>query len=173
MSTPIDLVRYVVYNSEKRNNLAKKKTIEVMLTSSDIKANCKPGDIAKVRHGYAKHYLIPRGLALLVKGNEEIIKEKMTQWQEEDDAKSKKAKLTYDAFDQKNIVLSKQCGPGGALYGSISAKDVSKILSGDDQNADTFQVCMDKIKTIGTYSIRVKLYGGLTAKMTLDVKAKS
>lgn len=144
-----------------------------MLTNSNVKSNCKPGDVIGVKPGYAKHFLIPRGLALRVKGHENLIQERLDLWNKNDEQAKANSVLAFQELNGKTITVEQKAGLGGSLYGSISPKDIVNLIANDDFNIHASDIHMDKIKLTGTYPIKIKLYGGTKASLTLEVKPQS
>lgn len=144
-----------------------------MLTSSNVKSNFKPGDIMGVRPGYAKHFLIPRGLALRVKGNEQMIQDKLDTWKQYDESARAQSALAFKSLNDTVLSIEQKSGVGGSLYGSISPRYIAQLISTDALKIHASDVHMERIKLTGTYPVKVKLYGGARASLTLEVKPQS
>lgn len=144
-----------------------------MLTSSNVRSNFNPGDVVKVKRGYAKHFLLPRGLAIRVQGNEDVVNEHLNTWKEKDSEARKQAEAAFQDLNGKTIEISQKAGIGGSLYGSISPRDVVKIISTDKYKLNATDVQMNKIKLTGTYPIKIRLYSGIRASLTLEVTPQS
>lgn len=150
--------------------MSKKKAIKVILTTSNIKANHGPGDIVDVKPGYAKHYLIPNRLAFRYQGNEHIVQQKISDWQTKDEANKKEADKAFDLLNNQNITIVQKSGLGGSLYGSVSPKDIVKIIAGKGIDIHPSKVQMQHIKLIGDYPVSVKLHSDRIASFTVTVK---
>jgi large subunit ribosomal protein L9 len=143
-----------------------------VILKKDVRALGKNGEVKEVADGYARNYLFPRGLAIeATAGNLKVIadrKEHETrkELKEEADAKKLAAKLGGAAINLKT-----RAGEGGRMFGSITAKDVT------DEMQKVFHVEIDKrkleiddtIKTLGSHPVRLHLYKGVVAEITVNV----
>ena len=136
------------------------------------------GDVVKVRRGYARNYLLPRGLAVVAsRGNvKQVEHEKAVQAQRiaklraaQEDVVSKLSKVT--------VMVAKEAGEDGKLFGSVTSNDVLEGLKakGVDFEFDKKKLVMpdQTIKEVGSYEVGVKLPYGLTATIKLEVKTRA
>lgn len=116
------------------------------------------GEIVAVRPGYARNYLIPRGLAALATPVNKMRVEMHKKRQEE--LREKKRKVLRDlasSVGKYSVTIEANAQPDGTLYGSIGANDIAKIL----QNAG-FDVTADHVKLegplreLGRYTVRLQ-----------------
>lgn len=132
------------------------------------------GDLVKVRPGYARNFLIPRGMAALAtRGNiSQIEHEKKL-------ALAKAAKLQEEAraeagkLEGVKVQIGKQAGEEGKLFGSVTSQDVADALKEKGYAVDRKKIQMpgDAIKQVGTYELSAKLRGKVAAKFTVEVVA--
>lgn len=150
--------------------MAKKtnKNVNVILISRIGKTGA-PGDIIQVKRGYANNFLIPRGYVMREKGNEHIIKDKISEWQNRDAAQQEVAKQNLEKLQNVSLKLKRESGIGGSLYGSVSARDVAKALLEMGVSVEKKEIEMDIIKFLGNYKVKVNLYGGLSISLDLSV----
>ena len=136
------------------------------------------GDVVKVRRGYARNYLLPRGLAVVAsRGNvKQVEHEKAVQAQRiaklraaQEDIVAELAKVT--------VMVAKEAGDDGKLFGSVTSSEVLEGLKakGVELDLDKKKLVMPEktIKEVGSYEIGVKLPYGLTAIIKLEVKTKA
>ncbi|KPK54301.1 MAG: hypothetical protein AMJ63_03675 [Myxococcales bacterium SG8_38_1] len=136
------------------------------------------GDVVKVRRGYARNYLLPRGLAVVAsRGNvKQVEHEKAVQAQRiaklraaQEDIVAELAKVT--------VMVAKEAGEDGKLFGSVTSSEVLEGLKakGVELELDKKKLVMPEktIKEVGSYEIGVKLPYGLTAIIKLEVKTKA
>jgi large subunit ribosomal protein L9 len=136
------------------------------------------GDVVKVRRGYARNYLLPRGLAVVAsRGNvKQVEHEKAVQAQRiaklraaQEDIVAELAKVT--------VMVAKEAGDDGKLFGSVTSSEVLEGLKakGVELELDKKKLVMPEktIKEVGSYEIGVKLPYGLTAIIKLEVKTKA
>jgi large subunit ribosomal protein L9 len=141
-----------------------------ILLREDIDELGGRGEIVKVRAGYARNYLLPKGLATLAtKGN-------VSQIEQERAALLKKAaveKATAEAQkDQMGIIelnFERQAGEHGTLFGSVTSMDVAEALREKGYEVDRRKVILrHPIKETGEYTVKVRLH----REVLLDVPVK-
>lgn len=145
--------------------------MKVILTA-DVKGSGKAGDLVNVSDGYAKNFLIKKGLAR--PATAQNISEKKAK----DDALQHRlaeelalAQKTAERLEGKTINLTAKAGSGGRLFGSVTAKEIAKAVSTE------FSVALDKrkisleseIKAFGVYNFTVKLHTKVSANMKVSV----
>ncbi|MBQ7433848.1 MAG: 50S ribosomal protein L9 [Lachnospiraceae bacterium] len=148
--------------------------MEVILLQ-DVKSLGKKGDKVNVNDGYARNYIIPKKLGIqataanindlkLQKANEARIEQKKLE-----EARELAAKL-----EQSGIRLAVKCGENGKTFGSISSKEIAAAVSSQTGlEIDKKKVLLkDQIKTVGTYTIPVKVHRDVTAQLKLEVEAE-
>jgi large subunit ribosomal protein L9 len=147
--------------------------IHVVLTQ-DLANVGKGGELVKVRPGFARNYLVPRGLAIgATEGNIRLIEHQKKV------AEAKAAKALKDATDlaQKltsvKLSVARQVGEGDKLYGSVTHKDIEEALAGQGFVVDRRRIVTEPIKVLGTHSVQIKLAPSVTATIQVDVVAKA
>jgi len=141
----------------------------------DVKNIGTKGQIAEVSDGYARNYLIPKGLA------DEATKTKLKEIQEKNLKEEKKKtneKESAEALKNKlhgqEVSIRVKAGTGDKLFGAVTAKEISDILKMN------YKVEIDKkkieifepIKHLGQHQVKIKIYPGVQAEIKLDVKAQ-
>ena len=129
------------------------------------------GDIVHVKPGYARNYLLPQGKAIrATKENIEIF-EKERSKREEENSKSKDIaeKLSKDMQDVSLIIL-RPASETGLLYGSVSKRDISKLLKDQKHSITHEQVVLEKtIKNLGIYNVEIKLHPEVSKNIKLNI----
>lgn len=129
------------------------------------------GDTVSVRRGYARNYLIPRGIALEVSGsNSRVVKHYLTA------IASKRAKLKAEAealskqISTVVIEFTLKMGERGRAFGSITAKDVVDALAAKGHIVDRRRVKFgDAIRAAGDHTVFVKLHAEVSVPVTVRV----
>ncbi len=144
--------------------------MEVIL-QQDVKSLGKKGEKVTVAEGYARNYLFPRKLAIEMTAQAETeLKNRAASNQHKIDTQIANAKNAADKLNGKELYLSAKAGANGKLFGSITAKEVAnEINSRFGTEIDKRKVIMSDIKNFGSYQCEVKLYQGITAKLTVVV----
>lgn len=145
--------------------------MQVILTQ-DVKGQGKKGQMVNVSDGYARNYLLPRGLANeATKENINIMKGKAESLEYKIKTEKEEAQKIVDALKEIEVVLSAKCGANGKLFGSITPKDVAEQLKMQHHiKLDKKKFIMDDIKTLGTTEVKIKVYTGITGNLKVVVK---
>lgn len=147
--------------------------MKVILTQ-DVKNLGKEGDVKDVSDGYARNYLIPKGLVVeATKANLKEIEDQTKRLQKQKDREKTQAQALYDRLNGKSITVTARSGGGDKLFGAVTAKEVSDALS------KQFKVKLDKrkvdlgepIKHLGEYPVKIKIYPLIQAEITVRVEA--
>ncbi len=140
---------------------------------SDIKGTGKKDDIVEVSDGYARNFLFPRGLAreaTSIAVNE--IKGKNSAKQHRADLELAAARETAEKINGRKLVIRAKAGAGDRLFGSVTAKEIAdeiKRTTGCEVDKRKIQLEHD-IKAFGTYTAAVKIYRGVDAEVTVEVR---
>lgn len=141
----------------------------------DIKDLGKTGEIKELADGYARNYLIPRGMAAeatkdkLKEIEEKNLKAQKTKQKEVTSAEDLKGKL-----DGKSIQINLKTGGGDKLFGAVTSKEVAELIEKQLKiKIDRKKIeIAEPIKHLGEYVIRVKLYPSIQAEIKLIVSAE-
>jgi large subunit ribosomal protein L9 len=132
-----------------------------------------PGDIAEVADGYARNYLIPRGMAL--KAEKGAIKH-ADNLRRVHSSRLTKQKGEYEALASKLIAggpltLSARAGDEGRLFGSVTAAEIADAVSARaGVQIDRRDVNLDEpIRSLGTHEVRIKLFHQVEPVITIQV----
>ena len=145
--------------------------MKVILTQ-DVKAQGKKGDLINVSDGYARNFLLPKGLAK--EASKQALNElegKKGAEQFHKNQEEEKAKRIADRMKEITVNMKAKAGAGGKLFGSITSKDVAEALKAQ------FNIDIDKrkldlkdgIKACGTTEVKVHLYAGVTGSFKVSV----
>jgi large subunit ribosomal protein L9 len=152
-------------------------TVEVVL-KDNLEHLGSIGDVVRVRRGYARNFLLPRGLAVVAsRGNvRQIEHEKAIQAQRIAKLRSEQEKIVAE-LAKVTVMIAKEAGEDGKLFGSVTSNDVidGLVAKGVDVEIDKRKLVMppQPIKEVGSYEIGLKLPHGLTAILKLEVKTRA
>ena len=129
------------------------------------------GDEVRVKDGFARNFLLPKKKALRAnKTNREFFMGQKTQLEARNLEQKKEAEAVGKKLDGKSFTLIRQAGDRGQLYGSVSPRDIADAVSAGGVSVDRTQVPLDQaIKTIGLFSIGVRLHPEVRVKVTINV----
>mgnify|MGYP005798956075 FL=1 len=144
--------------------------MEVIL-KKDVKGLGKAGEKVKASDGYARNFLFPKGLAV------EANAQTLTEYKNSEAAKQHRVDMEIAAakdaqakLSGKTVKLTAKAGQNGRLFGSVTAKDVPAAIEKQlGVSVDKRKLSMADIKNFGTYSVEIKLYNGISAKLSVEV----
>ncbi|WP_314971077.1 50S ribosomal protein L9 [Peptostreptococcus stomatis] len=141
----------------------------------DVKGTGKKGEIKEVSDGYARNFLLKKGVA--VEANQANMKE----LDEKSKSKERKALIEYEEavllgkqMENVNIQIEVKSGEGGRLFGSITSKEIAEQLKKQKNiDIDKRKILMDEpIRTLGSTLVEIKLHQKVTTKIRVNVKEK-
>ncbi|MGB9679719.1 MAG: 50S ribosomal protein L9 [Thermoanaerobacteraceae bacterium] len=137
----------------------------------DVKDVGKAGDVVNISDGYGRNYLLPRGLAIEAnKSNMNILNEKKKKEERKKNQELEQAREIAEKLSNTTIILKVKSGENGKLFGSITSKDIQEELKKKGFDIDKKKIVLpDNIKTIGSYTVDIKVYSGVNAKIKIDV----
>ena len=145
--------------------------MQVILTQ-DVKGQGKKGQMVNVSDGYARNFLLPRGLAQeATKENINVMKGKAESLEYKIRVEKEEAQKIVDKMKEIEVVLTAKAGANGKLFGSITSKDVAEALTMQHHiKLDKKKFVMNDIKTMGTTEVEIKVYTGIVGKLKVVVK---
>ena len=132
------------------------------------------GEIVKVANGYARNYLLPRKLALMVtEGNKKQVDRERSKF----DAKEADEKKVLEALAERlsgvEIVIARRVGDTDALYGSVTSADIAEALAAKGFDLDRRKLYLDEpIKRIGDVDVPLKLHRDVIVTLKVKVVAE-
>lgn len=138
----------------------------------DVKGTAKKGDVKEVSDGYARNFLIGKGLAVEANAkNMSDLAGKKASEQHKADVAKQEALDAAAAVKSKKVVCKCKAGQGGKLFGSVTAGNISDVIK------EQLGISVDKkkiglaseIKAFGTYTAEIKFMAGISEKITVDV----
>ena len=141
----------------------------------DVKGTGKKGEVKEVSDGYARNFLIKKGVAV------EASQTNMKETDEKETSKERKALIEYEEavllgkqMEEINIQIEVKAGEGGRLFGSITSKEIAEQLKKQKNlDIDKRKILMDEpIRTLGSTFVEIKLHQKVTTKIRVDVKEK-
>lgn len=137
----------------------------------DVKGKGKKGDLINVSDGYGRNFLIARGLA--TEPNAQIQNDfsgKASAAQYKIDTDTAAAKENASKLEGKTFELKVKGGDSGKLFGSITSKEISELIKNKTGIAiDKKKIEVETIKTFGVFPCTIKLYKGISAKISINV----
>ena len=133
------------------------------------------GDTVKVKAGYGRNYLIPKGIATPAT-EENIAKFEARRADLEAQAADKlsKAEARRDALSQISVTLARKAGDEGKLFGSVGTSDIARAITeaGVDVEKREIRLPEGPIRQIGEHKVAVELHGDVVIEVVINVEAE-
>jgi large subunit ribosomal protein L9 len=133
------------------------------------------GEVVKVGDGYARNYLIPRGMGVEVTAkNEDFYTKQIKQVSNRKEVIASKTSMLAENINSMKLTLKRKMHDDGKLYGSVGANEIVELLAEQGVNVGKSQIILEKtIKAKGSYKVTVKLTASLQPQVTLLVTPES
>ena len=144
--------------------------MEVIL-KEDIVNLGKIGDVVRVRDGFARNYLLPRGLVLEAsKKNLKLFEHQKKIVADQKQKIMKSAQAVAEQLSGVELTLAMRAGEEGRLFGSVTNMQLEKALKGRGLNVDRRKIQLDQpIKALGDYEIPIRVSADMTVMLKLSV----
>ena len=145
-----------------------------VILAKDVDPLGNKGDVVTVADGYARNFLVPKGLALIASKGALRQAEQMRKAREEAERKEKQeAVAKVSALASSPVYISARAGEGGKLFGSVTKNDIARaVLDQLEESVDARDVRLDEpLRRLGTFSIEVHLHEEVNALVTVEVIA--
>ena len=148
--------------------------MEVIL-KEDIVNVGKIGEVVRVRDGYARNYLLPRGLVLVAnKKNLKTFEHHKKIVGDQKEKVMRNAKAVGDQLAVVSLVIPMKVGEEGKLFGSVTNMQIEKALKAKGLTVDRRKIHLDApIKSAGDYEVPIRLSADVTVPLKLSVVSDS
>ena len=143
-----------------------------VILASDVEKLGHKGDVVTVADGYARNFLVPKGLALVASKGSIRQAEDMQRARRERDEKAKaEAAARVATLAATPVYISARAGEGGRLFGSVTKSDVARAIEEQlDQAIDRHLIRLDDpIRNLGSFQVEVHLHEEVNALVTVEV----
>ena len=144
--------------------------MEVIL-KEDIADLGKIGEVVRVRDGFARNYLLPRGLVLVAnKKNLKVFEHQKKVVADQKQKIMRNARVVGDELAGVSLTIAMRSGEEGKLFGSVTNMQIEKALKAKGLNVDRRKIHLDEpIKALGDYEVPVRLSADLTVPLKVSV----
>ena len=140
----------------------------------DVKGQGKKGEVVDVNEGYARNFLVKKGLAEIAtasKLNDISQKKSAADFHKAEEIKA--TKLLAEEIKGKTFTVKIKAGQNGKVFGSVTGNNISDALRLAGYEVDKKKIILSQpIKTLGTYDIDLKLMEGVTSKIIIVVEGE-
>ena len=146
-----------------------------VILKQNVESLGKAGDLVKVADGYARNFLVPKGLAAEANSrNLKIFEHEKQQILQQAEKIQKQAEETAVRLSAVTCTIARRVGEQEKLFGSVGAKDIEEALAAQGIEIDKKSVLLDEpIKALGEFPVRVRLSAGVTGEIKVVVVAES
>ena len=132
------------------------------------------GDVVKVAEGYARNYLLPRKLALVVnEGTKRQVEREKKLAESRESEERAEAQAFADRLAQADIQIARRVGENDAMYGSVTSADVAHALQAKGFDIDKRKITLpDPLKALGEFPVPVKVHRDVTTEVTVKIVAE-
>jgi len=129
------------------------------------------GDIVNVKDGYARNFLLPQGKALRAnKANLAQFENQRGQLEAQNLERKQEAESVKSKMDGTSVVVIRQSGDTGQLYGSVNTRDIAAALKENGFTVDRNQIILNApIKSLGIYALSVVLHPEVASSISVNV----
>jgi large subunit ribosomal protein L9 len=129
------------------------------------------GDVVRVKPGYARNYLLPQKRALrATKANLAEFETQRAQLEAQNLRRREEAERLLERMEGLTVVIIRQAGESGSLYGSVSARDIAEACTSAGLTTHRSQVLLEQpIKTLGLTRVRLALHPEVSLAVTVNV----
>ena len=143
-----------------------------LILTNEVTGLGAPGDVVEVKDGYARNFLLPRGLATAwSKGAEKQIAGIRKARKAREIATLDEAKAVRDSLQSKPVTVAVKAGASGRLFGAVTTSDIAEAVTAAGGPAiDKRKVEIGQpIKSLGEYSVQVRLHDDVSAQIDVRV----
>mgnify|MGYP006281500469 CR=1 FL=1 len=143
-----------------------------LILKEDVKNLGERGELVDVKPGFARNYLIPKGLAIVAtKASRRILEEEKRQREVKERKLKRDLRETAEELKNLSVTIVVQAGEEDQLYGSVSERDIAEAVSKESGVEITpRQVELEKpIKVLGVYTVTINLHADVEAQVKVWV----
>jgi len=133
------------------------------------------GDVVKVAEGYGRNYLLPRKLAMqATEANKAVIEQMKASAARRSASEKAVAEELVTKLEPLSLTFTRKSGEEGRLFGSVTSADIATELAANGFEIDRRKIQLaDPLKTVGDFSVGVKLHKEVTAHVKVKVVAEA
>lgn len=142
-----------------------------VILQKDVKNLGKKGEAVEVSEGYARNYLMPRGLVVMATdANLRTLKQEQDAKQNRKDREKREAEQLADKLGKMKVHVTAKAGDAGRIFGSVTSADIAAALEKQGVKVDKRKIELkEPIKVLGEYKVDVRVYQEMSATLTVKV----
>lgn len=142
-----------------------------IILKEDVKDLGRIGDMVRVKDGYARNFLIPKGLAVEASTkNLKALEHEKRKIQEIAKKAKDSAENIASKISRTTVTIKAKAGEEDKLFGSVTAMDIADALKKEGIDIDRKKIVLDEpIRRLGNYTVTVKIYSEVAAQLNIQV----
>ncbi len=142
-----------------------------VLLREDLDKLGRRGEVVKVAPGYARNFLLPKGLAMRVTpGNMKLIEQERRSMRVRYDREKQSADEMARRIAEVSCTIVKKVGEQDTLYGAVTTQEIGQILEKEGIEIDRRRIVLDEpINALGVYTMTIKIHPEVTAELKVWV----
>ncbi len=143
-----------------------------VILKQDVKGTGKKGEIIDVSDGYAKNFLLKKGLAEIA--SSVAVNSLKLQKEAEERRRAEEIREIKELaakINKTSVTVTIKCGENGKVFGSVTSKEIASRLSDLGYELDKKKILLkEPLKTVGEYPVEIRFMEGVSAKITVVVQ---
>ena len=143
-----------------------------LILTHEVSGLGSAGDVVTVKDGYARNYLVPRGLAMRwTKGGQKQVDDMQAARRKRAIASVEDARATRDSLEDRAVQIQVRSGDNGRLFGAVTSTDIAEALVADGRpQVDRRGIEIPApIKALGVHKVSVRLHEDVVASLEVNV----
>lgn len=142
-----------------------------VILRADVDNLGRLGQVVKVKPGYGRNYLLPKGLAMpATEGNMKVFEQERRKLEQRMDSIRAQSRNEAERIEAAEVVISVRVGENNKLYGSVTTLNIAEALEGQGIEIDRRKIQLDEpIKELGDHEVEVKLHPDVRATLKVSV----
>ena len=145
-----------------------------IILKAKVKGIGNPGDVKDVSDGYARNYLLPKGLAIIADDAAlRTLNQQLQSASKKDQRELTLSQGLKTKIENTPVSYKVKAGEGGRLFGSVTNQDIANHLAQQGIKIDRRKIHMDEpIRQLGSYELEIRLHPDVTATLSLTVEGE-
>lgn len=143
-----------------------------VILKAKVKGVGNAGEVKDVSDGYARNFLLPKGLAVTADANAlKSLEQQLQQADKRDERELTRSQNLKEKIENLKLNYKVKAGEGGRLFGSVTSKDIADEMARMGVKVDRRKIMLEEpIRQLGSYELEIRLHPQVTANLTLAVE---
>jgi large subunit ribosomal protein L9 len=143
-----------------------------VILKAKVKGVGNAGEVKDVSDGYARNFLLPKGLAVTADANAlKSLEQQLQQADKRDERELTRSQNLKEKIENLKLSYKVKAGEGGRLFGAVTSKDIADEMARMGVKVDRRKIMLEEpIRQLGSYELEIRLHPQVTANLTLAVE---